>query len=66
MLSMAERCLLTLAERIVRMRLVGCSDIGYVTCGFSEDSHDLFRCLAFSEELGNVGSWGRLSDFGSE
>jgi hypothetical protein len=55
-LSMAGRCLLTLAERIMRERSWrGCSDIGLVTCGESEDSHDFVGCFALSLELGDVG-----------
>jgi hypothetical protein len=45
-LSMAGRCLLTLAERIVRERSAGgFLDIGHVTCGFCENSHDFIRGL---------------------
>jgi hypothetical protein len=59
-LSRAECCLLTLAERMMRERLGGgCSDMGNVTCGFGserpiiEDSHDLVRRLSFGKKLGD-------------
>jgi hypothetical protein len=57
-LSMAERCLLTLAERILRMRVLeGCSDIGRGTCGFSGElgfidcPHDLIWRPSFGKKL---------------